>query len=323
VGGRASTPLILAIALAIVAASESFPGLAATATNDTNFAKEVNIGGGRTLYLVCRGVAHAGQPTIILISGYHDSSDPWTQAEDLSLLPEAIGPPVLPGLARTNRVCAYDRPGTLRYTAGVPLTDRSSPVAQPRTVKDLAIELHILLAKAKVPGPYVLVAHSLGGLIALFYARTFPEIRGIVFVDAFSPTIPVKLGLLWPLYRRVLNPPPENAPIAALKEAASETVDMDISIDQVKHAPPLRSMPLAVLTKTEPFRIPPGSLPLGITLSEIDNGYTSAENDLVSLVPSTPHIFATGSEHYIQLSQPDLVVNATRLVIRRIIAQTR
>jgi pimeloyl-ACP methyl ester carboxylesterase len=322
VDGRWSAPLILAIAFAIAGAPEV--SLAETASNDTSFAKQVDIGGGRKLYLVCSGMVHAGQPTIVLISGYHDSSDPWIEAEDLSLLPEAVGPPVLLGLARTNRVCAYDRPGTLRYTAGLPLTDRSSPVAQPRTVKDLTIELHTLLSKAKLPGPYVLVAHSLGGLIALFYARTFPdEIRGIVFVDAFSPTLPMKLSHLWPLYRKVLNPPSEKALIASLKEAASETVDIDISIDQVKHAPPVRSMPLAVLTKTEPFRIPPGSLPPGITLSEIDNGYNSAQNDLVKLVPSTPHIFATGSEHYIQLSQPDLVINATRLVIQRVTAQTR
>ncbi len=76
-------------------------------------------------------------------------------------------------------------------------------------------------------------------------------------------------------------------------------------------------MPLVVLTKTEPFRIQPGSLPAGITLPEIDNAYQSAQNDLVTLAPTTPHIFATGSEHYIQLSQPDLVIDAILLVLSR------
>jgi hypothetical protein len=90
----------------------------------------------------------------------------------------------------------------------------------------------------------------------------------------------------------------------------SETVDIDVSVEQVKHAPSLRSMPLAVHTKTEPFRIPPGSLPSGLTVSDIDKSYDGAQGYLVALAPTTPQVFATGTEHYIQLSQPDLVINA-------------
>jgi hypothetical protein len=48
-----------------------------------------------------------------------------------------------------------------------------------------------------------------------------------------------------------------------------------------------------------------------------------AQDHLVGLAPTTPHIFATGSEHYIQLSQPDLVISAVQLVARRAAAQTR
>ncbi len=58
--------------------------------------------------------------------------------------------------------------------------------------------------------------------------------------------------------------------------------------------------------------------PPEVNSSDIDNAYTGAENDLVTLAPTTPHIFATGSEHYIQLSQPDLVINATLLVLARV-----
>jgi pimeloyl-ACP methyl ester carboxylesterase len=290
----------------------------AASTDDATFAKQVDVGSGRMLYLHCSGPARAGSPTVILISGYHDSSDPWTQQDVLSLLPHATGPSVLPGLARTDHVCAYDRPGTLRYIDGVPLTNRSTAVAQPRTVQQLAVELKDLLSTARVPRPYVLVGHSLGGLIGLFYARTFSEdVRGIVFVDAFSPTLPTKIGRLWPLYLNVLNPPPERQPIASLKQPMSETVEIDISLEQVKQAPSLRPMPLAVLTKTEPFRIPPASLPSGLTLSDIDKSYNDAQDDLVGLAPTTPQVFATGSEHYIQLSQPDLVISAARLVIDR------
>jgi hypothetical protein len=103
----------------------------------------------------------------------------------------------------------------------------------------------------------------------------------------------------------------------------SETVDIDISVEQVKHAPSLRSMPLAVLTKTEPFRIPPGSLPSGLALSDIDNSYNDAQGYLVALAPTTPQVFATGSEHYIQLSQPDLVVNTARLIVDRAMFESK
>jgi pimeloyl-ACP methyl ester carboxylesterase len=294
------------------------PCAVSAAKPDTDFARQVDIGSGRGLFLECRGAAPTGYPTVVLISGYHDSSDPWIRQEVLSLLPHAVGPAVLPGLARDNRVCAYDRPGTLRYVTGLPLTDRSTPVAQPRTARDLVSELHGLLSAAQVPGPYVLVGHSLGGLIALLYARTYSnDVRGIVFVDAFSPTFPTQLGAVWPLYLRVANPPLQDEPFPSLRQPQSERVDFEASIEQVRHAPPLPPMPLAVLTKTEPFRIEPGSLPTGITLAEIDTAYAGAQRYFVELVPTTPQIFATGSEHYIQLSQPDLVIDAIRLVIRR------
>jgi pimeloyl-ACP methyl ester carboxylesterase len=321
---RSTCLIILFLACSTVRLTVGPSAAVVASIDDATFAKQVDVGGGRMLYLHCSGPVRPGRPTVILISGYHDSSDPWTQQDVLSLLPQATGPSVLPGLARTDRVCAYDRPGTLRYIDGVPLTNRSTPVAQPRTVEQLALELKALLSAARVPRPYVLVGHSFGGLIGLFYARTFPQDAcGIVFVDAFSPTIPTKMGRLWPLYLNVLNPPPERQPIASLKQAMSETVEIDISVEQVKQAPSLRSMPLAVLTKTEPFRIPPVSLPSGLTLSDIDKSYNDAQGYLVDLAPTTPQVFATGSEHYIQLSQPDLVINAVRLVIDRVASESK
>jgi pimeloyl-ACP methyl ester carboxylesterase len=180
-------------------------------------------------------------------------------------------------------------------------------------------ELNELLDSGGVPAPYILVGHSLGGLVVQLYARIYPDqVQGLVFVDAFSATLRSTLRPLLPLYRdRVLNPPPRDEPIPSLALADSERVDLDASIDQVERAPPLRPMPLIVLTKTEPFRIAPGWLPAGMTLDQIDDAYTRAQTDLVALAPTTPQIFATGSEHYIQLSQPDLVINAVRLVVTR------
>jgi hypothetical protein len=154
-------------------------------------------------------------------------------------------------------------------------------------------------------------------LVVRLYGHTYPDqLAGIVFVDAFSPTVPAVFGDKWPIYRdQLLNPPVDQAPIAAMRSADSEVVDLDASAAQVLAAPALPAMPLVVLTKTESFA---GltSLP-GLPADETNALYEQAQDSLVALAPGTPQIIATGSDHYIQFSQPDLVVAATDLVIGR------
>lgn len=68
----------------------------------------------------------------------------------------------------------------------------------PRTIGDSVEDLHRLLAAAEVPGPYVLVAHSCGGMIGQLYARTYPDdVIGLVLVDAFAPALRELLGDTW------------------------------------------------------------------------------------------------------------------------------
>ena len=89
---------------------------------------------------------------------------------------------VLPGVAAFTRVCAYDRPGT---ALDADHRSRSDPVPMPRTAADAVADLHALIDGAGIPGPYVLVGHSLGGIIVRLYAATYPnEIAGVVLVDA-------------------------------------------------------------------------------------------------------------------------------------------
>ncbi len=273
--------------------------------------------GGRSIYLTCSGESRDGAPTVVLVSGYHDSSDVWTQADVLTPIGEAKGPPVFEALAASHRVCAYDRPGTIRYIGDGPLTDRTTPVQQPRTARDIVDELAALLDAAKVPKPYVLVGHSLGGLIVQLYARLHPDkSHGVVFVDPFSATVPAQLGQQWPIYRdKLLNPPVNEMPMPSMRNADSERVEWDDSVAQILAAPPLPTKPLVVLTKTEPFA---GLKPVaGLSVDNINRVYEQAQQSVVALSLATPQIMATGSDHYIQLSQPDLVVSATELVLRR------
>jgi pimeloyl-ACP methyl ester carboxylesterase len=276
-----------------------------------DFAQSIDIGNGRTVFLECHGADAPGNSTVVLISGYHDSGDVW--AIDEAITPPAVGPAVPVGLARTHRVCSFDRPGTLRYTVdGNPLTDRSSPVPQPRSAADVVADLHAVLGAAQVPGPYILTAHSLGGLFARLYAQTHPgDVDGIVFVDAFSATVPAAFGPRWPIYRDdILNAAPAGT---QLSDPRAERIDIDASVAQVAAAPPLRPMPIAVLTKTEPFAT---SLPFPPQLpsADLNRLYESAQADLVALEPGTPQTIATGDAHYIQWQSPDLVIASTNVV---------
>jgi pimeloyl-ACP methyl ester carboxylesterase len=94
---------------------------------------------------------------------------------------------VLPAIAQTNRVCAYDRPGTILAT-GEDIEDfepsRSDSVDQPSTLQDGAKDLHALLKASGERGPYVVVGHSMGGAMARLYASEHPEdVSGLLLVD--------------------------------------------------------------------------------------------------------------------------------------------
>lgn len=170
----------------------------------------------------------------------------------------------------------------------------------PRTAQDVTSDLHSLLAAAQVPGPYILVAHSLGGLFVRLYAQTYPDqVRGLVLVDVFPAELPALFRSQWPAYRQVLNNPlPQFA-----NNPDFEQMDVDASINQIEKAPPLRRMPSVVLTKT--------------AFEDLERIWPEASQDLVKLEPDTPHIFATGSDHYIQIHQPDLVIQSIELVTER------
>lgn len=118
--------------------------------------KMVDIGEYR-LHIKCTG---AGSPTVVIESGWGDFSASWGWVQ--------------PKVAKTTRVCSYDR-------AGMGWSEVSP---QPRTAREFAKELHILLTQAIEVGPYVLVGHSLGGYTIRVYAHDYPEeVAGVVFVD--------------------------------------------------------------------------------------------------------------------------------------------
>jgi pimeloyl-ACP methyl ester carboxylesterase len=279
---------------------------AGPAAGPASFAGAVDVGGGRRLYLECAGAGAPGVPTVVFEAGYRNHAEVW------HLPPAPDGPAVWPAVARFARVCAYDRPGTLLPPDGRP--SNSDPVPMPRTAPAVVADLHALLRAAGVPGPYVLVGHSLGGFFSRLYAATYPdEVAGLVLVDAVSETLEGRLTpAQWAAYVRVnALPPPELAADRGL-----ETLDFDAAAAALRRAAavrPLRALPLYVLSHGEPFGVPADYL--GFAPDALERAWSGAQDDLAALRPGARHVVATASGHYIQWEQPELVIAAVRDVV--------
>lgn len=287
----------------------SAPGLIAqsiaTPEVDGHFAGMVDVGG-RMLYFECEG---AGSPTVILEAGFRTRADLWS--DDL-IQPDAPRTMVLPGVAEFTRVCAYDRPGTATVRDGELLTSRSDPAPMPRTAEDAVADLHALLEAASIPGPYVLVGHSFGGLFMRLYAATYPEdVVGMVLVDAFSEAMEDEMTpAQWAAYDAIFQPvPPQLADYEDL-----EFTELDRGVDQVREAAaatPLRPIPLVVISRGQAMAMPE-DLPGGLSGQMLEDAWQTAQAGLAALLPDARHVIATESEHYIQLQQPELVIAAVR-----------
>ena len=128
---------------------------------------------GRVLNLYCQGKSG---PVVVLDSGWAADSRAWRRV--LALMPHTV------------RACAVDRAGQGKSSAG----------PMPRDGAAVATDLHAALTAAKLPGPWLLVGHSLGGLNMRHFARLYPaEVAGLLLVDPTSPTVP---GAFAPLVAR-------------------------------------------------------------------------------------------------------------------------
>jgi pimeloyl-ACP methyl ester carboxylesterase len=117
----------------------------------------VDIGAGRKINLRCSG---EGTPVVVLESGASANSLTWFKVQPL--------------IARSAKVCSYDRAG-LGFSDDGPL---------PRDLKADAADLHALIHAAHLTTPVVVVGHSLGTNIVRRYADVYPnDVAGLVLVD--------------------------------------------------------------------------------------------------------------------------------------------
>jgi pimeloyl-ACP methyl ester carboxylesterase len=255
------------------------------------FDKLVDVGGGRKLHLVCSGVSMPGNPTIILESGFGNPAAVWNRVQ--------------PEVAKFARVCAYDRAGL----------GTSDPVTAPRTIVQVIEDLHALLSNAKVPGPYVLAGHSLGGIMVRLYASYYPaEIAGMVLVDSTHEDEADRGVALIPtetLKEMLRRARPED-----LKVGGPEAIDT-CSIRAVMNALNWRSnIPLVVLTQGQPYR--PEDYPSPSMASRYYQLHLELQRELAGRSPRGMQVIAEKSGHFIHQDQPELVINAIRQIMEEI-----
>ena len=119
---------------------------------------------GRQQRLVCEGQKIVGVPTVIFESGIYSGAADWGYIQ--------------PEVAKNGRTCSYDRAGL----------GWSQPSRNSRDTASMARELHQLLAAGNESGPYVLVGHSMAGLLTRAFLSQYPtDVVGLVLIDAVDP----------------------------------------------------------------------------------------------------------------------------------------
>jgi pimeloyl-ACP methyl ester carboxylesterase len=275
-------PVIAMLALASVGGGYQTLGDAAEAQANRMPGQLIDVAGHR-LHLHCTGT---GSPTVVLEAGGGG------MASDLGL--------VTPAVARDTRICVYDR-------AGRGWSDPAQPAPHGTQI---AIDLHTLLQRGNVPGPYVLAGHSFGGLYVQIFAARYPsEVAGMVLIDstapnAAAPAMPVphylqrlvalaaassRLGLA-----RLGGSTPENLG-SAIDEyaAAGESVTAAASLTD------LGDTPLVVLTAG----------------AGLDAAWSAAQDRMAALSANSSHRVVDGADHGALIGEPDGAAATTRAIL--------
>ncbi|PYT84213.1 MAG: hypothetical protein DMG40_01790 [Acidobacteria bacterium] len=266
--------------------------------------------GGYKMHLDCEG---QGTPAVVLESGLWDDSTVWHKVQ--------------PEIAKLARVCSYDRAG-LGYS-----DPRPDQVPDSRNI---ALNLHMLLASAGVSPPYVLVGHSLGGIhIRVYQNLRRSDVVGMVLVDSEHPDqenrLPPEMNKIQSrLYLKselwgVAVP----LGIPRLLDACGVTVDcrwqtvkareaevqaIGASLDEARHTVSLDSMPLVVVSRDPENGAAPGLIPPDVS-RRVEHQWVQMQKELGRLSANGSRMVATGSTHYVQIDRPDVVIAAVRTVL--------
>jgi pimeloyl-ACP methyl ester carboxylesterase len=294
----------LAFALAVLAGCAPTP-------HEPNITGLVDIGDGRQLFLNCQGT---GSPTVFIIPGKGSYAEVWNvvvpandpiRSSPYDIIDQANLQPsptaTQPTVARTTRVCAYDRPNTRPDGS-----DRSTPVPQPHSVQDDVDDIVKLVAAAHLSTPMVVAAHSYGGLIADLLARTHPElVGGLVFVDPTSEYLP-RLGR-----------PDQDAEFDRAARTPTPEPDGEgfLAVDaytRLKMAPQWPRVPAVVLS-ADKFPPPADLTPQNYTRFQIHRA-----NSVLAETLWVDNVIVADSGHNMMLYQPQIVADRIVAIVDKV-----
>lgn len=215
--------------------------------------------GGYSLNVNCYG---KGNSTVIFESGLGCTNSTWSLIQ--------------PEIRKITRTFSYDR-------AGLGNSDVSK---LPRTSLDQVHELHTLLSNAKIKGPYIIVAHSIGGFNARLFVATYPkEVCGIVFVDSIHEYQfdGISGAEIDELNRNLDSSEPKFNAMLSVNQ-----------VTEIRKKDALRNIPIIVLTSTQPEVF---------------------QDNLAKLSNNSKHTFVKDSGHFIQDDKPQVVIDAIKELI--------
>ena len=311
--------------LIVIALSCGFPAptLAQTTTPAQStpppLGKLVDVGGYR-VHLYCTG---EGTPTVVIVGAGFSFN--WGLVQ--------------PEVAKFTKVCSYDHSG-IGWSDDGPKDSCSLRVS----------EVHTALKNAGITGPYVLVGHSLGGLVARVYAGQYPdEVAGMVFVDhAFAllrtslsvrslspgenpPTSPTSKALPIPSTGDVVRPIRKAMGIESDPNFSKLSArDRELHLWAMSQTRNQTALQTNMQTSQECTALADASLkehihPLGDTpLVDVSQDefrapeYDEFQAKLLSLSQNSKQIVAEKSGHFIIIDRPDVVVDAVRQVVQSV-----
>ena len=267
--------------------------------------KLVDVGGYR-VHLYCTG---SGSPAVVIVGAGFSFN--WGLVQ--------------PEVAKFTQVCSYDHSG-IGWSDSGPKDSCSLRVS----------EVHTALKNTGIKGPYVLVGHSLGGLVARVYAGQYPdEVAGIVFVDH------ALLMLSGPPSGDAKALPPTPPPMPSSPSGGSVAIGMEGDPNFSKLSARDRELHLWALAQPRNQKalqanheIIPGCTaaadavskehphPLGdkplVDVDTNDSAGATLQNELLSLSRNSKEMTADNSGHFVIIDRPDVVTDAIRRVVQSV-----